>query len=271
MPNPFGRNHLVEYIAGGRPTGYQRKPGRLSTLLASSAAVVLSTGLALPQTKSAQTKTAPLTPTAAKALATQYCAGCHNDKLKTGGMTLSKLDFAHPDQNPDLAEKVIRKVRAGMMPPSGLPRPSADTLKSFAASIETSIDAAAALHPNPGRPALHRLNRAEYANSVHDLLDVNVDVAALLPTDDMSHGFDNMADVLTISPALMDSYIRAAGKISREAGGDPNAGPSMVTFRIPRVISQMRHIDDTPFGTRGGISLVRNFPADGEYTFKMLF
>ena len=88
MPNPFGRNHLVEYIAGGRPTGYQRKPGRLSTLLASSAAVVLSTGLALPQTKSAQTKTAPLTPTAAKALATQYCAGCHNDKLKTGGMTI---------------------------------------------------------------------------------------------------------------------------------------------------------------------------------------
>jgi Protein of unknown function (DUF1592)/Protein of unknown function (DUF1588)/Protein of unknown function (DUF1587)/Protein of unknown function (DUF1595)/Protein of unknown function (DUF1585) len=186
-------------------------------------------------------------------------------------MTLSALNFAHVEQNPELAEKVIRKVRAGMMPPAGLPRPDAPTLKAFAASLENSLDQAAALHPNPGRPALHRLNRVEYANSIHDLLDVTVDVSALLPTDEMSHGFDNMADVLTISPALMDSYIRAASKISREAVGDPKASPSMVTYRIPRVISQMRHIEGTPFGTRGGISVVRNFPADGEYVFKMLF
>lgn len=220
---------------------------------------------------SGQTTAAPMTPAARQALAARYCAGCHNDRLKTGGMTLSALDFAHVERNPDLAENIIRKVRAGMMPPAGLPRPDAAQMKSFAASLENSIDAAAALHPNPGRPALHRLNRVEYANSIHDLLDLTIDPAALLPTDDMSHGFDNMADVLTVTPTLMDSYIRAAGKISREAVGDPNADPTMTTYRIPRVISQMRHVDGTPFGTRGGISIVHNFPADGEYTFKMLF
>jgi hypothetical protein len=208
---------------------------------------------------------------ARRALVNQYCVGCHNDKVKSGGMTLTALNLAHPEQNEDLAERVIRKVRAGMMPPAGLPRPAAATLKSFVASLETSVDQAAALHPNPGRPPLHRLNRTEYANSIHDLLNVTVDAAALLPTDDMSHGFDNMADVLTISPALMDGYIRAAGKISREAVGDPHASPVMVTYRIPRVINQMRHVEGTPFGTRGGISVVHNFPADGEYTFKMLF
>lgn len=213
----------------------------------------------------------PMDAPARHALATRYCSGCHNDKLKTGGMTLSALDFAHPERNPELAEKIIRKVRAGMMPPSGLPRPDAATLRTFAASIENSIDEYATLHPNPGRPALHRLNRLEYANSIHDLLDLTIDAAALLPADDMSHGFDNMADVLTISPALMDSYIRAAGKISREAVGDATTGPAMATYRIPRVISQMRHVDGTPFGTRGGISVIHDFPADGEYTFKMLF
>ncbi len=158
-----------------------------------------------------------------------------------------------------------------MMPPAGLPRPADAVMKGFAALLEASIDAQAALHPNAGRPALHRLNRTEYANSIHDLLDLNIDAAALLPVDDMSHGFDNMADVLTMSPALMDRYIRAAGKISRQALGDPHASPAMITYRIPRVISQMRHVEGTPFGTRGGMSVVHNFPADGEYTFKMIF
>ena len=208
---------------------------------------------------------------ARRAVVSKYCAGCHSDAVKAGGMTLSKLDLAHPWQNADLAEKAIRKVRAGMMPPAGLPRPSAAALNGFAASLENSIDVWAAAHPNPGRPALHRLNRTEYANSIHDLLNLDVDAAALLPVDDMSHGFDNMSDVLTVSPALMDGYIRAAGKISRQAIGDPHAGAAMVTYRIPRVISQMRHVDGTPFGTRGGISVMHNFPADGEYTFKMIF
>ena len=208
---------------------------------------------------------------ARQALVKKYCAGCHNDSAMAGGMTLTKLDLVHPWQNSELAEKTIRKVRAGMMPPAGLPRPSVVEMKGFAASLENSIDVWASAHPNPGRPALHRLNRTEYANSIRDLLALDIDPAALLPVDDMTHGFDNMSDVLTVTPSLMDGYIRAAGKISRQAIGDAHASPAMVTYRIPRVISQMRHVEGTPFGTRGGISVVHNFPADGEYTFKMIF
>jgi len=206
-----------------------------------------------------------------KALVDKYCTGCHNDSAMAGGMTLTQLDLVHPWQNSELAEKVIRKERAGMMPPAGLPRPNAAEMKVFAASLENSIDVWANAHPNPGRPALHRLNRTEYANSIHDLLNLEIDPAALLPVDDMTHGFDNMSDVLTVTPSLMDGYIRAAGKISRLAIGDAHASPAMVTYRIPRVISQMRHVEGTPFGTRGGISVVHNFPADGEYTFKLIF
>lgn len=201
----------------------------------------------------------------------QYCAGCHNDKLKSGNMSLTKLDVARPGRNPELAEKVIRKVSAGMMPPSGMPRPPAAATKAFISSLENGIDQAAALHPNPGRPALHRLNRTEYANSVRDLVSVNVDVTALLPTDDMSHGFDNMADVLTVSPALMEGYVRAAGKISREAVGDTGALALTSTYTIPRVASQMRHVEGTPFGTRGGMAVTHDFPADGEYSFRLGF
>ncbi len=208
---------------------------------------------------------------ARRALVNKYCAGCHNDNAMAGGMTLSNLDLARPWLNAELAEKTIRKVRAGMMPPAGLPRPRVAEMKGFAASLENSIDAWASAHPNPGRPALHRLNGTEYANSIRDLLALDIDPAALLPVDDMTHGFDNMSDVLTVSPSLMDGYIRAAGKISRQAIGDAHASPAMVTYRIPRVISQMRHVEGTPFGTRGGISVVHNFPADGEYTFKMIF
>ncbi len=207
----------------------------------------------------------------ARALVNQYCLGCHNDKLKSGNFSWTKLDLAHPEQNVEQAEKVIRKVRAGLMPPAGLPRPDATAMKAFAASLENSIDQAAALHPNPGRPALHRLNRTEYANSIRDLLSVDPDVTTLLPTDDMSHGFDNMADVLSISPALMEGYIRAAGKISREAVGDPAALALTHTYSISRVTSQTRHVEGTPFGTRGGLSVMHDFPADGEYVFKVGF
>jgi len=205
-----------------------------------------------------------------RALVNQNCLGCHNDKLKSGGFSWTQLDPARPEQNAEQAEKVIRKLRAGLMPPPGLPRDTA-AMKAFAASLEASIDQAAAAHPNPGRPALHRLNRTEYANSIHDLLSVDADVTSLLPTDDMSHGFDNMADVLSISPALMEGYIRAAGRISREAVGDPAALALTTTYSISRVTSQMRHVDGTPFGTRGGLSVVHDFPADGEYIFKVGF
>jgi hypothetical protein len=204
-------------------------------------------------------------------LVSQYCAGCHNSKLKSGNVDLSKLDLAHPDQNSELAEKAIHMVRVGMMPPPGMPRPKPEVVASFLSTLESGVDQAASAHLNPGRPALHRLNRTEYANSIRDLLAVDIDVASLLPPDDMSHGFDNMADVLTVSPALMEGYIRAAGRISREAIGDATAPALTQTYQISRVLNQMRHIEGTPFGTRGGIAVTHDFPADGEYVFKLGF
>lgn len=206
-----------------------------------------------------------MTVTAQQALAKQYCAVCHNDRLKTGGFSFSSIDLAHPDQNAEQVEKVIRKLLGGMMPPAGMPRPPRATLDSFGASLESAIDAVALKDPDPGRPALHRLNRTEYANSVRDLLDLDINAEDLLPPDDMSHGFDNMADVLTISPTLMNAYIRAAGQIARLAVGDRNMQPEESTYHVSQNYSQMRHVDGTPMESRGGIAVMHNFPVDGEY------
>ena len=199
------------------------------------------------------------------------CATCHNDKAKIGGLTLEHFDAAKVEQNAEVMERMIRKVRAGLMPPAGKRRPDTATLNGFATGFEASIDRAAAAHPNPGRPALHRLNRFEYANSVRDLLALDVDPAALLPADDSSHGFDNMAEVLNMSPALMEGYVKAAGKISRAALGDPGMTPLVETYHIPQSFSQTDHVEGTPFGTRGGLVMHHNFPMDGEYVFKMSF
>src|ERR1700733_12158443 len=189
-----------------------------------SAAAILAGPLAWGQTSAGAS-----TPAAQQALINKYCVGCHNDKLTSGGLSLTKLEATltagHVSAHAEEWEKVILKVRSGMMPPPGLPRPDKTTLASFAASLEDSIDRAATAHPNPGRPALHRLNRTEYANSIRDLLSLDIDATTLLPADDMSHGFDNMAEVLNISPSLMDSYIGAASKISRLAVGDPKMKP----------------------------------------------
>jgi hypothetical protein len=201
----------------------------------------------------------------------QYCSSCHSDEQHKGGLSLESFDLSHPEKNPETAEKIIRKLRAGMMPPPGRSRPSDDQLNSLATIVESRVDTVAKAHPYAGFTPLHRLNRVEYANSVKALLDLDVDATSLLPADDLSHGFNNMADVLTVSPALLEAYISAAGKISREAIGDPSASPTMATYMIPRVISQTRHIDGTPFGTRGGVSIVHTFPADGEYVFKIAF
>ena len=207
----------------------------------------------------------------ARAGFTRYCSGCHNDKLKSGGFSLTAVDLTRPQRTAEPAEKVIRKLHAGMMPPPGLPRPDAAMTTAMTHLLETEIDKAATAQPNPGRPALHRLNRTEYANAVRDLLNVTIDVNTLLPPDDMSHGFDNMADVLTVSPALLDGYVRAAGKISRDAVGDPAARALTQTYSISRVVAQTRHVEGTPMGTRGGLSVIHNFPADGEYVFKLGF
>jgi mono/diheme cytochrome c family protein len=201
----------------------------------------------------------------------RYCVSCHSDDVHRGGLSLESFDLAHPERNPETAEKIIRKLRAGMMPPPGRQRPGNGELNALAGSLEKRIDAVAAGHPYAGFTPLHRLNRLEYANSVKALLGLEVDATELLPADDLSHGFNNMADVLTVSPALLEAYISAAGKISREALGDAQAAPVMATYMIPRVISQTRHVDGTPFGTRGGVSIVHTFPADGEYVFKVAF
>ncbi|HEY4362514.1 MAG TPA: DUF1592 domain-containing protein [Bryobacteraceae bacterium] len=186
-------------------------------------------------------------------------------------MSLTRLDVSRPAQNPELAEKVIRKLNLGLMPPPGAPRPDPATLKSVATALAAGIDQAATTHPHPGRPPLHRLNRTEYANAVRDLLNVPVDATALLPPDAMSHGFDNMADVLTTSPALMDAYVRAASNISRLAVGDPEVHSTVVKFSLPKELSQAKHVQGAPVGTRGGISVIHQFPADGEYVFQLSF
>jgi cytochrome c551/c552 len=204
-----------------------------------------------------------------RALLNQYCVGCHNEKLKTAGLMLDKLDLAHPGQEPETWEKVVRKLRAGMMPPAGMPRPNRATLDSWTAKLETELDRAAAAKPNPGSTGLHRLNRTEYTNAIRDLLALDVDEATVLPADDSSEGFDNIADALAVSPALIERYVAAAGKISRLAVGNMLITPSTVTYRAPSDFSQVEHVEGLPLGTRGGLLVRHNFPLDAEYAIKV--
>ena len=155
------------------------------------------------------------------------------------------------------------------MPPAGARRPDASRVEAFATTLESALDKSA--NPSPGRPALHRLNRAEYANSIRDLLGVEIDVVSMLPPDDMTHGFDNIAAGLTMSPTLMESYIKAAGVIARLAVGDAAVSARVEPYRVPQSFSQREHVEGAPLGTRGGIAVRHFFPADGEYTFGMSF
>src|SRR5688572_4524635 len=208
------------------------------------------------------------------ALVKQYCATCHNDRNKdnAAGLSLQAFDAAkvgHDPQVADTAEKIIRKLRSGMMPPPGSRRPEASVINAFAASMETRLDQAAALNPNPGSRPFQRLNRAEYTRAINAMLGLDVDVSAFLPPDQISAGFDNVADSQGFSATLMEGYLRAANRISALAVGDPKGEPSAATYKVPRTGSQMRHVEGTPFGTRGGISVLHTFPADGEYAFRM--
>jgi mono/diheme cytochrome c family protein len=199
----------------------------------------------------------------------RYCVTCHNPRMKAGGLVLDGLPAANAAGEPQTWEKVIRKVRTGMMPPAGVPRPDRATLDGLAAAVETTIDRAAAAAPNPGAPALHRLNRTEYGNAVRDLLELPIDAAALLPGDDSSEGFDNQASVLGVSPALMQSYVTAAAKISRLAVGDPTISADITTYVAPRGMSQAEHREGLPLGTRGGLLVRHIFPLDAEYEFRI--
>ncbi|HUE90162.1 MAG TPA: DUF1592 domain-containing protein [Vicinamibacterales bacterium] len=215
-------------------------------------------------------QTAPLSLAAATAAVRENCTSCHNDRGSAGGLTLAAFDASKATAEPVVAEKMIRKLRAGMMPPPGAKRPSPETLQGIVVALESHLDEAARANPNPGPRPFQRLNRAEYARSVKDLLGLEIDVARFLPPDTVSGGFDNVADVQASSATLMEGYLRAATRISLLAVGDRNASATEASYRIPRTMSQMRRVPGAPVGTRGGISVVHVFPADGEYSFRMM-
>ena len=202
-----------------------------------------------------------------KALIDEYCMECHNFEDWAGSLSFEGLDLATAGQEAETWEHVIRKVSAGLMPPANEPRPAKAVLASFADALGAKIDAQAPF--NPGTESLHRLNRNEYANVIRDLLDLEVDVSAMLPGDDASEGFDNIADVLNVSPTLIEAYVSAAMKISRLAVGDINQSATTEIFRAPPGLPQDRHIEGLPLGTRGGIRVEHNFPLDGEYRFSI--
>jgi cytochrome c5 len=204
--------------------------------------------------------------TAQRALLDQYCVTCHNDKTKTANLTLEKLDLATVGDHADVWEKVVRKLRAGVMPPPGIRRPDLAAYNGLTEWLEAQIDRKA--KTNPGSVVLHRLNRSEYAAAVRDLLDLEIDPATLLPPDDSSRGFDNVAGSLTISSTLLESYANAAAKVARMAVGYWKT-PTERTYITPTDTSQEYHIDGLPFGTRGGVVVTHVFPSDGEYKFSI--
>ena len=200
---------------------------------------------------------------------TTYCVGCHNDRAKTGGLSLAAPELADVAAHPDTWEKVLRKVRGGMMPPPGAPQPDDSIRQALVTTLETTLDRAAASRPNPGRPLAHRLNRTEYANAIRDLLALDVDVTSLLPPDDSSSGFDNNADVLGVSPVLLESYLTAAERVTALALGDPHTPPAGEVFRVRQDASQDQHVEGLPIGTVGGIMIHHTLPLDGDYQFQV--
>jgi hypothetical protein len=199
----------------------------------------------------------------------EYCVRCHNERRLRGDMSLEGFDVGVPESDPELAEKVIHKLRAGMMPPAGTRRPPEDTLALLATSLEGRLDEIARRSPEPGRRSFQRLNRAEYEASIFDLFGIRIDASAYLPTETLSDNFDNIADTQILSATLLESYLRAAAQVSRDAVGDIDASPSTTVYKIPKTVSQVEHVEGTPLGTRGGIAVTHNFPADGDYVFEL--
>ena len=204
-----------------------------------------------------------------QALLEEYCVGCHNQKAKTADISVEGLNFNDVSKDAAVWEKVLRKVRTGQMPPANLPQPKAADTTAFVTWLEGALDKAAATNPNPGRPAPHRLNRAEYSNAIRDLLAVDVKPGLALPVDDSGHGFDNIGEVLTLSPALLERYMSAARRISRLAVGDMTMKPTEERFTPPRISRGERVSDDLPFASRGGLSFQYYFPLDGEYLLRL--
>ena len=212
----------------------------------------------------------PATNESAQALVTRTCVGCHNDRGRSGNLSLESFDIATAGQHRDTTEKIIRKLRAGLMPPPGTRRPDEAALTSLADVLEAHADARAP-ELAPGRRSFQRLNRTEYARSVHDLLALDVNAGDYLPLDAKSANFDNIADAQMLSPTLMQAYLTAAAEISRLAVGDLTATPREATYPVSRWASQREHVEGAPYGTRGGVSVVHTFPADGDYRFRVSF
>lgn len=221
---------------------------------------------------------APSTSSPARQLVDKYCVTCHNQRLKTAGLILDRLDIDHPAASAETWEKVIVKLRSRAMPPAGAPRPDNASYDAAAGWLESEIDRQAAAHVNPGRSAaLHRLNRTEYANAVRDLIGVEVDPQAMLPPDEQAFGFENNAEALTMEPALLDRYVNAAATISRQAVGDPNIPPTFIRYGALKnnandltYLRQTERLgEDFPLGTKGGVAARHYFPLDGEYVFRL--
>ena len=227
--------------------------------------VLVGVGLLTParlQAAGAQPAASP-----SRALLDRYCVTCHNERLQTAGLALDRVDLAQVAVNAEVLEKVVHKLRSGQMPPEGRPRPDEAAVDAFATALETALDRAAAERPNSGRVASRRLNRLEYVNVIEDLLGLEVNGEELLPSDMAGFGFDNNADVLSVTPSLMARYIAAATKISRAAIGSPDNRPVMQLYQVGFERRDARAGEAMPFGTHGGLAVRHHFPLDGDYVF----
>ncbi|MFN8669227.1 MAG: DUF1592 domain-containing protein [Gemmatimonadaceae bacterium] len=240
----------------------------MKTLSALAATVGLV--LVAPEHSSSRTPPRPA-PAEFNAVVKQYCGKCHNATAKRGNLSLAAFDVGAAPMQVDVAEKIVAKLRSGMMPPPGAARPAPDTIDALVATLEHQLDSAFVANPDPGHRTFQRLNRAEYRASVKELLGLDVDAAVYLPPDTKSDNFDNIADVQALSPTLLDGYLRAASDISWLAVGNARASAASHTYTVPKTASQTDHVEGTPYGSRGGISVVHVFPADGEYRFTMEF
>ena len=242
-----------EGFAGGRHVSRSR-PGR--ALRAALVVVVGIAGIGLSDgatwAVAGEATQASAAAASQRAVVEQYCVTCHNERMRAGQLSLDALAMADVGEDAEVWERVIQKLRGGMMPPPGAPRPDTATYRGLVSWLETSLDRAADAHPNPGRTeTLHRLNRAEYQNAVRDFLDFEIDVTELLPADDASYGFDNMAGVLKLNQSVLERYLSAAAKVTRAAIGDRSVEGLSKTYIVSREQSQYERVEGLPFGTRG--------------------
>jgi mono/diheme cytochrome c family protein len=272
MANPT----MTARLARSLTRGWRLAAAALSIVVSASLAAGLSApSAALADGGSARLQEPPsprssAAQSAGRALLDSYCAGCHNARTKAGALALEEYDLDRIGDNPKVWEAVVRKLRGGMMPPPGAPRPDPRTLAAFVSELEAALDREAALRPNPGHVAVRRLNRTEYGNAIRDLLALEIDPASLLPADDESEGFDNIAGVLKMSPSLLEQYLAASRAISSLAVGDSAETPVRRTFAVRPDLAQDDHIEGLPLGTRGGIVIRHNFPLDAEYDISVV-